>query len=265
MPFPFYVRVAYVGTGFFGWQIQTSLRSAQGELWEALRAVDPAAPLPQGTGRTDAGVHARAQGVLLQLSRPWDPYRLLAALNAHLPKDIRVMEAQAAPDGFFPRAHAVAKRYVYRLQEGPAQDPFLLDRCWHVHGARPLDREAIAEAAGHLVGVHDFSSFRHHECASLSPVKRIHAVRLEGRGPALDLAYEGNRFLMHMVRILTGTLVEVGRGRRDPGSIPAILEARDRRRAGITAPPGGLYLDKVWYEARWGIGEACPWGEEREG
>jgi len=262
MTFPYFLRCAYVGSGFSGFQIQTSLRSVQGDLWRALRTFDPAAPMPQGTGRTDAGVHARAQGVLVQLARPWDPYRLLAAMNAHLDKDVRVMAAQAAPEGFFPRAHASAKRYIYSLQEGPAADPFHHLRRWHVHGAVPLDREAMARAAAHLEGRHDFSSFRHAECAANSPVKEIHRIGLEGRGPALDLVFEGNRFLMHMVRIMSGTLVEVGKGRIRAEDLPGILGARDRSRAGITAPPCGLCLDEVWYQRRWGVGEPSPWPEE---
>jgi tRNA pseudouridine38-40 synthase len=262
MAFPYFLRVAYVGTGFSGFQIQTSLRSVQGDLWKALRTFDPEAPMPQGTGRTDAGVHARAQGVLVLMAKVWDPYRLLAAFNAHLAPDVRVMAAQPSPEAFFPRAHAVGKRYVYRLQEGPAEDPFLHLRRWHVRGATPLDRSAMAEACAHLVGTHDFSSFRHQECAAVSPVKSIHAVRLLGEGPALDLVFEGNRFLMHMVRIMAGTLVEVGRGRYQAADLPGMIEARSRARAGITAPPHGLYLDEVWYQRRWGIGEPSPWPEE---
>ena len=262
MTIPYFLRVAYLGTRFHGWQIQTSLRSVQGDLWQALRAFDPAVPMPQGTGRTDAGVHARAQGVLVQMSKAWDPYRLLAAINAHSPIDLRVMAAQPAPEAFFPRAHAVAKRYVYRLQEGPAEDPFLVNRRWHVPAAIALDRAAMAAAASALVGFHDFSSFRHQECAARSPLKKIYRIALAGEGPALDLVFEGNRFLMHMVRILSGTLMEVGKGRYRPEDMPEILAARDRRRAGITAPPHGLYLEQVWYQARWGIGEPSPWPED---
>ncbi len=261
MSHPFFLRLAYVGTNFYGWQIQTTLRSVQGELWNALRALDPAAPIPHGTGRTDAGVHARAQGVLVLTARDWDPYRLLAALNAYLPAEVRVLTAQAAPEGFFPRQHAVAKRYVYRLMEGPAADPFLHDRAWHVHGKEPLDRAAMALGAARLVGEHDFSSFRAAECSAQTPLRQLHRVALNGTGPSLELVFEGNRFLMHQVRIMTGTLVEIGRGKRSPDSIPAILAARSRRTSGITAPPGGLYMEAVWYQRRWGIGEACPWPE----
>jgi tRNA pseudouridine38-40 synthase len=261
MSYPFFLRLAYLGTDFFGWQIQTELRSVQGTLWQALKAFDPTAPMPQGTGRTDAGVHARAQGVLIKVHKDWDPYRLLAALNAHLPPDVRVLAAQAAPEHFFPRHHAVAKRYVYSLQEGPAEDPFAKGRCWHVHGADPLNRAAMAQASLCLLGEHDFSSFRHQECAAKTPVRVIHAIRLQSNGPALDLRFEGNRFLMHQVRIMAGTLVEVGKGRIQPEALPGILAARDRRAAGITAPPWGLYLDEVWYQTAWGIGAPCPWGE----
>jgi tRNA pseudouridine38-40 synthase len=261
---PYFLRVAYVGTDFFGWQIQTSLRSVQAELWKAVQAFDPQAPMPAGTGRTDAGVHARAQGVLVQLGRPWEPYRLLAAINAHLPWDARVLTAQPAPEGFFPRAHAAAKRYVYRIQEGPAADPFHHLRRWHVYGAEALDRAAMAAAAAHLVGAHDFSSFRHSECAALTPHRKVYRAALEGDGPALDLVFEGNRFLMHMVRIMAGTLVEVGKGRYRAADLPDILAARDRRRAGITAPAHGLCLDQVWYQRRWGVGDPSPWPEDPE-
>ena len=262
MRYPFFLRVAYVGTDFSGWQIQSTLRSVQGELWKALQALDPEAPMPAGTGRTDAGVHARAQGVLAQTAKAWDTYRLLAALNAHLPWDARVLTAEPAPAGFFPRAHAVAKRYVYRIQEGPAADPFLHGRCWHVYGLTPLDRAAMAAAAAHLEGRHDFSSFRHRECVAPSPVRTIYRIRLQGDRPGLELAFEGNRFLMHMVRIMAGTLVEVGRGRIAPEAVPGILAARDRRRAGITAPAEGLCLEQVWYQQCWGIGEPSPWPED---
>ncbi len=261
MTFPFFLRLAYLGTQFYGWQIQSRLRSVQGELWKALQAIDPEAPMPQGTGRTDAGVHARAQGVLVQTRKVWEPYRLLAALNAHLPPDVRVMDVLPAPEGFFPRHHALAKRYIYSLQEGPAEDPFLRGRRWHLHGAEPLDQEAMAQAAGALVGEHDFSSFRHQECAAKSPIRTIHSIRLVAEGKGLDLVFEGNRFLMHQVRIMAGTLVDIGKGRLPANAMPGILAARNRRSAGFTAPPHGLCLDAVWYQAAWGLGEPSPWSE----
>jgi len=261
MSHPFFLTVAYAGAGFHGWQIQTSLRSGQGDLWAALRAFDSGAPMPQGTGRTDAGVHARAQGVLIQASRSWEPYRLLSALNAHLPMDIRVMVVRPAPEGFFPRQHALAKRYVYRLGLGAAADPLLSAFRWHIHQALPLDLEAMNAALAPLLGTHDFSSFRCAECVAKTPVRTIHGIQVLPVEGGLDLVFDGTSFLMHQVRIMAGTLVEVGRGRRPAESLEGVLSSKDRRRAGMTAPPGGLCLEKVWYEARWGLGEPSPWGE----
>lgn len=261
MSHPIFLTVAYAGADLHGWQIQTSLRSGQGDLWRALQAFDPVAPLPQGTGRTDAGVHARAQGVLVHVTKAWDSYRLLSALNAHLPSDIRVVAARQAPEGFFPRQHALAKRYVYRLGLGPAADPLQAAFRWHVHQAIPLDVDAMAAAAKPLLGTHDFTSFRCSECVAKTPVRTIHDIRILAVEGGLDLVFEGSSFLMHQVRIMAGTLVEVGRGRREARSISEVLQARDRRRAGLTAPPHGLCLEKVWYEARWGLGEPSPFGE----
>lgn len=262
MEYPHYLRVAYLGTAFYGWQIQSTLRTVQGDFWAALRKLHPDAPMPQGTGRTDAGVHAKEQGVLIFCPRPWDDYRLLAALNAHLPPDIRVMEARPAPEGFFPRHHAVAKRYVYRGAEGPAKSPFDEGRRWHVFGADPLDRPAMAAAAKHFVGRHDFAGFRSPECVSKTTERVIHDLRLEGAFPEFDLVFEGDRFLMHQVRIMAGTLIDVGKGRIRAADIPRILASKDRIQAGQTAPAEGLWLDRVWFQARFGIGEPCPWGEK---
>ena len=261
MVYPTFLRVAYLGTRYHGWQIQSVHRTVQGELWRALQALDPEVPMPQGTGRTDAGVHARAQGVLAILSRSWEPYRLLAAINAHLPRDIRVTLTRPAPEGFFPRQHAVAKRYVYRIFQGPVEDPFTRGLGWHIHKAVPLDEAAMREASQHLVGEHDFSSFRHRECSAAHPIRHIYQVEITAEGTSLALVFEGNRFLMHQVRIMSGTLAEVGLGRRTASSIVDALEARDRRAAGNTAPPEGLFMEEVWYQRAWGLGEPSPWPE----
>ncbi len=261
MTHPHFLRVAYLGTDFSGWQIQTAQPSVQAALWSSLKALDPGAPLPQGTGRTDAGVHAKAQGVLVRLDRAWDGYRLLAALNARLPPSIRVMDARPAPAEFWPRHHAVAKRYVYRLAQGPSEDPFTRAVRWHVRGEARLDAEAMGEAAGSLLGTHDFSSFRAVECAAEHPVRTLFLAEVRPGPEGLDLVFEGNRFLMHQVRIMAGTLVEVGKGKRRPESLAGLLAARDRTLAGPTAPPHGLCLEEVWYQAAWGMGAPSPWPE----
>ena len=257
---PFFLVLAYTGTDFCGWQVQSAGRSVQGVLWSAVRRLWADAPMPQGTGRTDAGVHAKGQGALIRMNKDWDEYRLLAALNAHLPPDVRVRALQAAPEGFFPRHHAIAKRYVYRLDEGPSADPFLEYRRWHLYGAAPIDRRGMQAAASLLVGTHDFSSFRSRECSAATPIKTIFDIRLESSGAGLEIVFEGDRFMMHQVRIMTGTLVDVGRSRIQAEAVQEILNSKDRRKAGITAPPEGLCLEKIWYAPEWGIGEPCPFG-----
>ncbi len=261
MPYAYFLTVAYVGTAFHGWQIQSSLRSGQGDLWAAHRHLEAEASLPQGTGRTDAGVHARAQGVLIHSARAWEPYRLLTALNAHLAKDIRVLAVRPAPEAFFPRHHAVAKRYTYRLGFGPSPDPLTAHLRWHIYRKDRLDLSAMRQAIEPLLGSHDYSSFRCAECVAKTPVRTLHDLRLVETEGGAELVFEGTSFLMHQVRIMTGTLVEVGKGLRSPADMAALLGARDRRKAGPTAPPEGLCLEKVWYEARWGMGEPSPWGE----
>ena len=265
MEHPYFLSLAYVGTAFYGWQVQSSLRSVQGELWAAVRQLWGGAPMPQGAGRTDAGVHAKEQGVLIRMQNEWQTHRLLAALNAHLPADVRVRAVQAAHEGFFPRHHAVAKRYVYRIDTGPAADPFLESRRWHIYGAAGLEGGAVSDAASRLVGRHDFSGFRSVECSAPTPVATLFDARLLPRGSGFDVVFEGDRFLMHQVRIMVGTLVDVGRGRLGPDDVSRILDSKNRRLAGPTAPPQGLYLEKIWYAPEWGIGEPSPWRTQGAG
>ncbi|HJV23424.1 MAG TPA: tRNA pseudouridine(38-40) synthase TruA [Holophagaceae bacterium] len=264
MPLSFYLRLAYDGTTFHGWQIQSTLPTVQGEVWRALRKLEPEAPMPQGTGRTDSGVHAEAQGTVVRVERPWEPYRLLAALNAHLPPTIRVMEAVQVPEAFYPRRHAVAKRYRYRIGLGPTFHPLERAIRWQLFRKEALDQEAMRAAAAVWVGTHDYSAFRHQECEAEHPVRTIHAIRLEPHPMGLDLLFEGSAFLMHQVRIMSGTLVGVGKGKIAAADALPILESRDRTRAGETAPAHGLCMEKVWYEARWGLNEPSPWGEGPE-
>ncbi|MDR2560915.1 MAG: tRNA pseudouridine(38-40) synthase TruA [Holophagales bacterium] len=260
-----FLSLAYVGTAFHGWQIQSNRRTVQGDLWSALRSLWPDAPMPQGAGRTDAGVHAMSQGALIQMQKLWEPHRLMSAINAHLPSDVRVRDAQEAPMGFFPRHHAEAKRYVYSIDEGPAENPFLESRRWHLFGQSKIDRGDVAAAAKLLAGTNDYSSFRCKECSSQNPVTTIFDIRIEPKGSGFDLVFEGDRFLMHQVRIMVGTLVEIGKKKIPPECIINILCAKDRRAAGPTAPPDGLCLEKIWYSKVWGIGEPSPWPEKNSG
>jgi tRNA pseudouridine38-40 synthase len=177
--------------------------------------------------------------------------------------DVRVRTVQEAPEGFFPRHHAVAKRYVYKFDEGPSTDPFLELRRWHLFGAEPIDKGEMSVAASHLIGTHDYSSFRCRECSAKTPIRTIFDIRLESRGHhGFELVFEGDKFLMHQVRIMVGTLVEIGRGKIKPTRIIEILNSKNRCMAGATAPPEGLYLEKIWYSSEWGIGEPSPWPEK---
>jgi tRNA pseudouridine38-40 synthase len=259
MSIPYFLHVSYVGTNFFGWQIQTSLRSVQRELWNAIKIIEPNLPIPMGTSRTDAGVHAKYQGVLIILEKEWDHYRLLSAINAHLPHDIRVMAVKGISELFSPRRHTVAKRYIYHIKEGYADDPLCYKRQWHIFGSLPLNKNNMAQAAKYLIGTHDFSSFRQRECSAKSPYKTIYDIVVKENNGVLDISLEGNSFLMHMVRIIVGTLVGVGKGRYSISDIENILAAKDRKQAWVTAPPYGLYLDYIWYQDYFGLNEPLLW------
>jgi tRNA pseudouridine38-40 synthase len=201
-----------------------------------------------GAGRTDAGVHALAQVASFEThaSIPMKGWRL--GMNSKLPPDISVLEAREVPPGFDPRRASAGKRYRYLVLNSPSRDPLLRDRAWHVFDA--LDLDAMRRAAQRLVGVHDFRGFRAADCERTSTVRQLFRVALRehyGDHPALlALEVEGTAFLKNMVRIITGTLVDIGRGRLSPSIVEEILASGDRTRAGITAPPQGLYLDEVW-------------------
>lgn len=255
----YFLHIAYVGSNFFGWQIQTCLRTIQGVLWKAIQTIDINVPMPVGTSRTDSGVHANYQGVLIRLKKEWNCYRLLSAINAHLPNDIKVMDVKAVPKEFFPRAHVIGKRYCYRIQEGPSKNPFLNDRTWHIFGSSPLNRADIQKAALFLVGTHDFASFRHKDCSALSTNKTIYSISFDNTDNELNIIFDGNSFLMHMIRIIVGTLIDIGKGRLNPNDMSNILQAKNRQQAGFTAPSCGLYLERIWYQTHWGINDLPPW------
>jgi tRNA pseudouridine38-40 synthase len=198
-----------------------------------------------GASRTDAGVHALGQVASVHGPEPLDPGTVMAALNARLPRDIRVLEARAVPEGFHARRAARLKRYGYLLATGAVSWPFLHGFAWHV--GRPLDARAMAEAAAGLRGKHDFSAFCAAPGRARDPVCRVHAVRVVARGHRIGVVISADAFLHHMVRNIVGTLVEVGLRRQPARWVPDVLAGRDRKAAGPTAPPEGLYLLRVLY------------------
>ena len=198
-----------------------------------------------GASRTDAGVHALRQAASLVTDGALPPERLQRALNALLPDTVRVTDARLAPAGFDARRTASGKRYLYVIDLAPAADPFTRRYAWHQ--PRPLDAVAMAAALARLRGKHDFSAFCAAPGRGRTPVCTVRAARLVRRRTRLGVLLSADSFLHHMVRNIVGSLVEVGRGAREPAWMSALLEGRDRRLAGPTAPPQGLFLLRVLY------------------
>lgn len=243
-------RLEYDGSPFAGWQWQADQPSVQAALERALAALDPASPRAAAAGRTDAGVHATGQVAHADLSRAWDPARLRDAINWHLkPDPVAVTVAAEVPPDFHARFSATGRCYLYRIVARRA--PVVHERgfVWRVPG--PLDADAIREAACHLVGRHDFTTFRAALCQAASPVKTLDAITIEERpylaGKELRLGFAARSFLHNQVRSIAGTLERVGAGAWPAFRVAEALAARDRAACGPVAPPSGLTLTGVTY------------------
>jgi tRNA pseudouridine38-40 synthase len=243
------VVLAYDGSDFSGWQVQPSVATIQGTLAWAIGRVTGEKVLPQGSGRTDTGVHALAQVAAFMTESPIPAENLGKALNDILPASIRVLEAVEAPAQFHARKSARAKTYRYRIYRGAICPPFLARYVWH--HPYPLNEDAMKQGAALLVGEHDFTSFaavdpeRGEEEAS--NVREVFCSSWERDGEELIFTIRGSGFLHHMVRNLVGTFVLVGKGTLLPSDMTRILAARNRSAAGATAPANGLYLVGVEY------------------
>ncbi len=235
------------GGQFSGFQRQTeSVRTVAGTLEAAWRAMLDEQIVAKSSSRTDAGVHARRMPVLVRTHRDVPTRGILLGLNRHLPDDVAVQEAHEMPDDFDVRNDAVGKRYIYRIALGEARQPLLRLNHWHLKGS--LDVAPMQQAAADFAGVHDFSSFRGAACVAKSTVRHLRAVTVsQPQADRLEIEVDGNAFLLNMVRIIVGTLVEIGRGKLAEDCVPALLAARDRSQAGQTAPATGLTLDDVFY------------------
>lgn len=242
----FRIIVAYDGTDYVGWQRQASGPSIQGLLEGALKEFGNGDVAVAGAGRTDAGVHALGQVASFSLERSIDPSTLLRALNAKLPPAVRVLSAAEAPPGFHARFDPSVKTYRYRIWNGEVVLPFERRYVWHVPEA--LDVGAMARAARFVEGVHDFAAFQGSGGDATTTERVVLASSITpAAGGAIQYDITGNGFLRHMVRSIAGSLVEVGRGRRDPEWIGELIASRDRARVGRTAPPEGLFLVAVDY------------------
>jgi tRNA pseudouridine38-40 synthase len=240
------LTVEYDGRPFAGWQIQADQRTVQGLLTSAVEALSGDKTLVQGAGRTDAGVHARAQIAHVDLTKEWDTDTIRDALNAHLrPHPIAILAAERAADDFNARTSAIRRHYLYRIINRRADLTLEAGRAWRV--PRPLDAAAMHAAAQRLVGKHDFTTFRSTECQAKSPVKTLDILKVERGGEDVYVTAVARSFLHNQVRSMVGSLVLVGEGKWAPDDLAKALDARDRTTCGPVAPPDGLYLMKVEY------------------
>lgn len=241
------LTVAYDGTNFFGWQWQPDRRTVQGELEAAIRRVTNEPLRVVASGRTDAGVHALGQVVSLTTECRLPPDILMRAINAYAPPDLAVLDVQEAPESFNAIYDARSKRYRYVIHDGPVRNVFCRHYAWHVR--RTLDEHAMHQAAQPLHGEHDFKSYETAGSARVSTIRTIDDIVVERRNqdisPCVVLEVEADGFLYNMVRNIVGTLVEVGKKKKPVPWPGEVLSARDRRLAGMTAPPQGLYLVHV--------------------
>jgi tRNA pseudouridine38-40 synthase len=229
--------LCYDGTCYYGWQETVTGPSIQEELKKALHRITGQTHTPEAASRTDRGVHARGQVIQFSLVNSQDPIKLLRALNAVLPSDIRVLEL--VHQEFHPTLDAIGKEYHYQLQLGPVHDPMTRLYAWHIH--HDLDQKKMEQAMQDLIGTHDFTAFANEP--EKDPICTLESIEYK----ADRFVIRGNRFLYKMVRNLVGTLVYIGMDKLPPDSIPQILQSRDRKLAGITAPAHGLYLHQVFY------------------
>jgi tRNA pseudouridine38-40 synthase len=243
--------LAYDGSEFSGWQVQPDCPTVQGTLASAIGRITGEKVLPQGSGRTDAGVHALAQVATFATESSVPAENLVKALNDILPPSIRIIESCEVEPDFHARKSARSKTYRYRIYRGPICPPFVARYVWHY--PYTLDEVAMAEAAELIVGEHDFTSFaavdpeRGRENEPINNVRHIRNSTWKSVGPELVYTIRGNGFLHHMVRNLVGTSILVGKATLQPEDMKRILEAKDRSAAGPTAPASGLYLVRVDY------------------
>ena len=260
------IRIAYDGSRFFGWQRQSGFESVQESLEEALEALVGDRVVVHGAGRTDTGVHAHGQVASFHVDTKLPDERLLFALNHHVDEGVVVRDLETCDDAFHAQYSARGKRYVYLVRTTRFPPPFGLAHCLWTPDA--LDLDAMRTGARAFVGEHDFSALASAGSPRKSNVRRITGLHVVARRESLAFVVQGNGFLYNMVRTLVGTLLEVGRGKRSsegPEGIAELLRSKDRKRAGPTAPPTGLYLRSVLYDEPVFPLRGCSAGRPRPG
>ena len=236
----------YEGTRYQGWQKQdTTNNTIQGKLEDILTKMTGVPTKIHGSGRTDAGVHATAQVANFSLESAKEPEKIMEYINQYLPEDIRVVEIEKVSQRFHSRLNAKEKIYTYRIDNGRIPNVFWRKYTYYLD--QHLDLRAMREAADYLSGTHDFKAFCSNRRIKKSTVRTIYSISIEQEDPIIKITFRGNGFLYHMVRLLTGTLLEVGLGMRKASDIPGIIESKERENAGTLVPAQGLFLEKVIY------------------
>jgi tRNA pseudouridine38-40 synthase len=239
------VVVEYDGTDFSGWQRQDGQRTVQGVVEDAIRQMTGESVFVRAAGRTDAGVHADGQVASFDMAQVIPPHGLLRGLNSILPVDVALVETGHAPPDFDARFSARGKVYRYTVWNHFVRSPRRARTTWHVR--QPVDLQAIRQTAALLVGEHDFRAFRASDCDRRTTRRIIRRLDVDHQGVVITFDVEATAFLKNMVRILVGTLVDVGRGRVEPATVARMLETGDRTVGGMTAPACGLTLLRVIY------------------
>jgi tRNA pseudouridine38-40 synthase len=245
------VGIEYVGTGYCGWQRQDHARSVQQQIELALSAVADEPVSVTVAGRTDAGVHALGQVAHFDTAALREPRAWLLGANSQLPADVNLTWVREVDRSFNARRSATARTYHYLIFNHPVRSALVHQRCWWLPGV--LDLDAMTRALPGVLGEHDFSAFRAAECQAKNATRDLQRFALGRHGDRLIIECRANAFLHHMVRNLVGSLVRIGRGEQPPEWLRSLLEGRDRRAAGMTAPACGLYLSRVHYPVPLGI------------
>ena len=243
------LTIAYDGTRYQGWQRQSNTDcTIQGILERTISEQMGCAVEVNGSGRTDAGVHAKGQTASIVLVRKPNDGFFTEKINSFLPKDIRILDAQLMRNGFHARKSAVGKVYEYQIDTGEKPDVFTRRYCYHF--PYRLDLEQMREAAGYLTGAHEFKAYTDKKDENSTKTRTIYDIIVSGQGSRVKIEYKGTGFLYHMVRILTGTLLETGTHQRTAQSVRDALRTKDREHTGFLAPARGLFLKEVWYKLR---------------
>ena len=239
------VRIEYDGKNFNGWQKQPDKLNIQGEIERAIYEVTGEQVDVIASGRTDAGVHSLGQTANFKIENDMPLEKIPLAINSKLKKTVRIQSAEEVEERFHSRYSCKGKKYRYIINNAPIESALYRD--YELHISQKLDLEKMKEAIKYFVGEHDFSAFKSSGTSSKNSVREIYSAEIIEDGARLRIELTGNGFLYNMVRIISGTLVEVGLGKIEPNQIPQIIESKDRGMAGRTLPPQGLYLVEVYY------------------